>query len=538
MFLNAGTYALTGISFNGKSNVTLRGAGADKTILQFSGSTSCGGAFDTDVCLSNMDFSFYPNSSFRNTANWTAGYAKGTTSITLSNTTGLKVGQLIALQQLNDGNTDTGNLWICSTANICSGEGGVPDFSTGGNREQMQILRVAAISGTTVTITPGLYMPNWRSSQGPGAFWGASLPVVNDGIEDMTLDHSGSGTSAQSGISIFNAYNCWVKGVRSLKSNRAHVWLFSSSHNVVRDSYFYGTQNAASQSYGIETDLTADNLIENNIAEQVSTAMVQGTGTSGDVFSYNFETHDGFLNPSSWLQPESIMHASGTHMLLFEGNQGEGLAGDDFHGPSVFITSFRERLIGWDSGRTNNTFAVEINSLNRYWNVIGGVLGQPGYHTSYLAGSNTSIYNLGNPYGSLALPTDSLTVSSLMRWGNYDVVNGTSRFIASEVPSSLGLYANPVPAGQGLPASFYLSAKPGWWPSSVPWPPIGPDLTGGTGPGGHSYDIPAAVCYNTLTKTNGILNFNAASCYSSSTTPPPPPPPKPAAPTNLTNTVK
>lgn len=536
VFLNAGTYSLTGISFNGKSNVTLRGAGADKTILQFTGPASCGGAVaDADICLANMDWTFYPNNTNRHTANWTAGYAKGTTTITLSSTAGLQVGQLMVLQQLNDSNTDTGNIWICSTSGICSGEGGVPDFSTGGNHEQMQTVRVTAISGTSVTISPGLYMPNWRASQAPGAFWGASLPITGSGVEDMTLDHSATGTSAQAGITFYGAYQCWAKGVKSIKSNRGHVWMFVSSHNVVRDSYFYGTQNSASESYGIETDLSADNLIENNIYEQVAGALTQGTGTAGNVFSYNFEINDGFQNPATWLQPESIMHASGTHMLLFEGNQGEGLEGDDFHGPSVFITSFRERNLGWDSGRTNNTFAVQISALNRYWNVIGNVLGQPGYHTTYLAGPNTSIYNLGNPYGSLTLPFDSLTVSSLMRWGNYDVVSAASRFVASEVPSGLSLYANPVPASQALPASFYLSAKPAWWPTSTPWPAIGPDITGGTGPGGHSYAIPAAACYNNTTKTNGILNFSASACYASSTTAPAP---KPAAPTNLTDTVK
>jgi hypothetical protein len=524
VFLKAGVYNLTGITFNGKSNITLRGAGADQTILHFTGPAACGGAVaDSDICIANMDWTFYPNSAARHAANWTSGYAKGATSITLSSTTGLQVGQLMVLQQLNDSNVDTGNIWICSTVAICSGEGGIQDFSTGGNREQMQTVRVAAISGNNVTISPGLYMPNWRSSQSPGAFWGASLPVTGDGVEDMTLDHTSTGTNAQAGITFYGAYQCWAKGVKSVKSNRGHVWMFVSMNNVVRDSYFYGTQNSASESYGIETDLSADNLIENNIYEQVAGALTQGTGTSGTVFAYNFEINDGFLNPGTWLQPESIMHASGTHMLLFEGNQGEGLEGDDFHGASVFITSFRERNLGWDSGRNNNTFAVEISALNRYWNVIGNVLGQPGYHTAYLAGPNASIYNLGNPYGSLALPIDSLTVTSLMRWGNYDVVTGTARFVSTEVPSGLAMYANPVPASQNLPASFYLSGKPVWWPANTPWPAIGPDVTGGPGPGGHAYNIPAAVCYANTSKTNGILNFNAGNCYSSTAVKPAPP---------------
>ena len=44
VFLNAGTYDLAGgIVFNNKSNVTLRGAGPDRTFLKFTAGSSCGG---------------------------------------------------------------------------------------------------------------------------------------------------------------------------------------------------------------------------------------------------------------------------------------------------------------------------------------------------------------------------------------------------------------------------------------------------------------------------------------------------------------
>src|SRR6266571_2811590 len=42
VFLNAGTYNISGgINFNGKSNVTLRGAGPDQTTLVFTGNDNC-----------------------------------------------------------------------------------------------------------------------------------------------------------------------------------------------------------------------------------------------------------------------------------------------------------------------------------------------------------------------------------------------------------------------------------------------------------------------------------------------------------------
>src|SRR6185436_13957021 len=49
--LSAGTYTLSsGLTFRGASNVTLRGAGPDQTIVRFTGADSCGG-LQADVCV-------------------------------------------------------------------------------------------------------------------------------------------------------------------------------------------------------------------------------------------------------------------------------------------------------------------------------------------------------------------------------------------------------------------------------------------------------------------------------------------------------
>ena len=67
---------------------------------------------------------------------------------------------------------------------------------------------------------------------------------------------------------------------------------------------------------------------------------------------------------------------------------------------------------------------------------------------------------------------------------------------------------------QTLPPSFYLSSKPSWW-GSIPFPATGPDVTGGNGPGGHSYGNPAGLMlFKTMGGSDGgaggPLTFNAA----------------------------
>src|SRR5207247_8346688 len=133
---------------------------------------------------------------------------------------------------------------------------------------------------------------------------------------------------------------------------------------------------------------------------------------------------------------------------------------------------------------------------------VGNVLGTSGFHTTYqtIAGGSDancvrSVYaiGLGGNCSTGSGPTDDANaLLTLMRWGNYDTVTGTARFVSSEVPSGLSAYANPVPSSTTLPASFYLSAKPAFF-GSVPWPAIGPDVTGGSEPsvGGHNAKIPA-----------------------------------------------
>ena len=110
------------------SNVTLRGAGANSTFLTITAGGSCNGLGPTGICLLNAsnDYAGGPDQ----TASWTAGYAKGTTSITLSNTTNIHNGTVLILDQLDDTFTtgDTGNIFVCQSSGasgVCSQQGGI-----------------------------------------------------------------------------------------------------------------------------------------------------------------------------------------------------------------------------------------------------------------------------------------------------------------------------------------------------------------------------------------------------------------------------
>jgi len=541
--LEAGTYNLsTGIVFNNKNNVTLRGAGPDRTFLIFSAGNSCGG-LGGDVCFMNGDTNFSGGPG--NVANWTAGYAAGSNIITLGANTagGMKpsIGTLLTLDQLDDAD-DNGALWVCQRVNVCSQQGGVGQGRPG--RGQTQIVRVTSISSgpcpCTVMISPGLYMPNWRASQSPAAWWSGSLPITGSGVEDLSMDHAAS--SAAGGTFIYNGYGIWLRNIRSLNSRQKHVWMYQSVHTTVRDSYFYGTQRAASESYGTDTFSGGDQLIENNIFEHIASPMLN-EGSQGTVHAYNYAVDDYYTSGGSapeWQQASSYQHAVGNAFLLWEGNVGIALTADDIHGVSMFVTAFRNYWNGRDpaggasGGKTQSTNAIQLEAYNRYYNVVGNVLGTAGYHTRYdwtpnsktdpgsAERSNESIYSLGfsanegtHWAGPPAIPNDLVTAATLMRWGNYDSVHAAAQWNAGEVPSALSLYPNPVP-DRALPGSFYLSSRPSWFSTkfgTVVWPPLGPDVTGGQEMDGHAHKIPAQLCYESTPRVAGILNFNASSCY-------------------------
>jgi hypothetical protein len=472
----------------------------------------------------------------------------------LSSVANLSAGDPIILDQ-NDDASDNGGLYVgCETSDgsaACYSGAGPSGFQRSG-RGQQQIVNVVSISGSgpyDVTITPGIYAANWRTSQTPGAWW-ATNPVFGDAVENLSANW-GSGD----GILWFNCTGCWVKGIRGVRTTTTgtgywHVTHMMSNHCTVRDSYFFGFDG---DSYMVSASIASDLLIENNIIQRPGN-IAYNSDCEGCVAAFNFFV-DPTANTSNWLSQSHFYHS----VMLFgldEGNIGTGVYADSFHGTHDLNTHFRNR---WDGNEPNNgvattsgTIPIRLNPGTRYQNIIGNVLGTAGYHTSY-SGGYTSIYDFGNYYE--VGTSDGLTGPTSMFWGNWDTATNGVTWNASEVPSA-GLpnsnaYANAVPATQTLPSSFYLSSKPLWVSASKPWPLIGPEITSGNVgqcvagtmqhsactansqcPGsscsvigsGRVVSNPAMDCY--LTTMGGAANgnttnayaFDASACYPSSST--------------------
>src|SRR6185503_17806288 len=230
----------------------------------------------------------------------------------------------------------------------------------------------------------------------------------------------------------------------------------------IRDSYFYGTKNAASQSYGVEFFATSDDLVVNNIFHRITAPVMTGN-SAGVVVAHNFMT-DMHYTVSHWMMAGlQGSHDAGTGMNLFEGNVGNAFVMDTYHGSGNLATLFRNRLTGTEGTKTANTIPVNIFAYNRFVNVIGNVLGTPGHHHVYESSRsssrgrpNESIYVLG--YSGVlestpaSLPYDPAVVSTVLRWGNFDYATRQARWDTAEVPKDVA-----VPASLALPASLFLA---------------------------------------------------------------------------------
>ena len=551
--IRAGTFTISGGISLGTNNVTLRGAGPDQTKLVMTGTTSCLG-YSANICLGTAGGTLGLGSSGAWSTNWTGPYTQGTTVLNVASTANIVAGRIVVLDQLDD-TADTGGIMQIWTSGFCQ-DCFTPDgrhLGTEGSRyrPQQQIVKVVSVDSVAnqITITPGVYMPNWRSGQSPQVWgWGTTdaSTVFGVGLEDMTIDTFSS--QGQIGnLQFSNSYGCWIKNVRSLMAGRGHFQAVQAAHFEVRDSYFYGSTAHQADAYGINITYADDFLIINSIMHN-SVAGYLGKSV-GSVLAYNYTFDNefggscaaggGYTGGCTWVGIWNT-HYAGGGMTLAEGNQTPGYIADNSAGNSPLGTMFRNHFNGWDdchlttchdtTAKLNFRQAIKLKSWARAYNVVGNVLGTSGVAMTYQASTeapNAGIYILG----SSSTNSDALVASSLLRWGNYDTTNAATRWVSAEIPTTGITYinGNAVPATQTLPASFFLSGQPSFWvtPYGTPaWPPIGPDVTGGnvSGVAGHVYDIPAKRCFNNLTNDPAYSSsnppvklFNANACYGNTT---------------------
>jgi len=306
---------------------------------------------------------------------------------------------------------------------------------------------------------------------------------------------------------------------------------------------------------------TSGELVQNNILERLHTSLMIENGAAGNVLAYNysFGAYDNEVIPPSFVIGDISEHGALTQFNLFEGNDATALNWDSGWGSNSENTTFRNRLRGttiqcppysYATGSRGGTVTCSpaiwnssnINSTGyyAYYESSGGLLGYLttngnfiGDVTGSTAQSTQTCKNGGIPNGTgsciggnglLPLVDTVISVcpsgittncgpdskdygnqgtswawgygSSSDQGGNEPYESSvpySTRVFTSEYSNITGTTTNPAT----MPASFYLSAQPSWWPNTIPYPAIGSDVTGGNGPGGHAYALPRSIVMST-----------------------------------------
>lgn len=464
--LPAGTFVVTD-TIHLRTDRTLRGAGQGRTIIRYQGA-GARSVLDMRGNIYNDVFNL------ERTYAIVGGAAKDDAWITLAATTGIAVGDVLLIDQRNDGVLvdhvgSEGPCTYCSRA--------------GGSRARGQLVEVVGLSGSTVQLSLPLFFDLDPSLAPEAVLVSARSMVRRAGVEDLTLTQAEPVNDFI--VEMDGAQHSWLKAVEVTGMRRRGIWHIESLQNEIRDSTIHGAVAGygRDRGYGLQLDLQSTaNLVENNVVYDVDGGGIMTSGGAiGNVIAYNHMPDIRFDDPWWLIGGPSINHSAHPSMNLWEGNIGPQISGDFIHGSSSHQTFFRCRSMGWkEAVATSNNNAVDLQHKNTFMTVMGCVLGTTGqsdtYEVAYPANAPSSlkpIWRLG--YGAPGGGGDPNVRATLLRHGNWDSVTN-------------GIVWDPGIADRTLPASLYLAGKPAWW-GDLPWPAIGPDLTPMVG------KIPAQVRY-------------------------------------------
>ena len=447
VYIPEGDYRLTSELAMFEKGVVLRGDGPDKTrLLQYS---------------PRSVIRIYAWGS-RPVASVESGYTRGSYSVTVNDSSGFSIGDLVIIDQQNDPSLVSIN--DNNPCNYCSREGG--------NRAMGQSVLITEISGNNITFNRPLYL-SFDPAFSPQMVRVSDNPPRNAGIEDLYLESVNGGGG--SNIDLQFCINCWIKNIESSKAYENHVRMRTSYGCEIRDSYFHhGHTYTGGRAYGIWVFAhSSDNLIENNVFYYLRHSMVIESGGTGNVFGYSYSERmfDAYYPNTDWLMSDLSLHGAHPYMNLYEGNKGQQLTPDFTHGSSSHNTFFRNYVTRQSEGEAEpviyRLIAVDIFTYNYFINIIGNILcteGCSGLVEQYpvTALTDDRIWRLGFNNGQhTGDPSDPNVAATVLRHGNFNYVSNSVEW-------------DPAISSHDLPDSYYLDAKPAFF-GSLNWPAYGPD---------------------------------------------------------------
>lgn len=501
--LSAGTFTINGGNYILiDRGITLRGAGPGKTILQKTDgakpATEATGLHPSPlIIVGPARWSPVPETF---STDLSADAVKGSHSVTVTNPSGFKVGQIVLLDELSGASWQPdprGQVWAAPDGRVTwqlhnpaqpTDDPLVATTPTSGaaagwfcrqDRPTSEIKKIASISGTTITFDSPVHI-SYRTSHTAQLSYYWTEHTRNAGVEDLSVIGGDNGQ-----IRFEWAAESWAKNIDNSVWHDEGFAIDASFRVEIRDSYVHDAAWAQPGGAGYAISLangSSEVLVENSISVRANKVMVARSSGAGSVFGYNY-VDEGYINTNGgWIEVGlNASHMVGPHHVLFEGNYGFNWDSDKTHGSSIYHTVFRNHLRGIRARFTNPLDGQPIDDATQgngparaigagtysYWmSFIGNVLGAPGamsgwsYETNF--GGPPGIWMLGwddwNPY-----PTDAKVKATAVRHGNFDFLTNSVAW-------------DPSVSSHTLPPSLYLAQKPAFFTAGkgYTWPWVDP----------------------------------------------------------------
>ncbi len=406
-----------------------------------------------------------------NSVNLSQDAAKGSTVLHLAEMPSwIVVGGIYILDSLDD----TNEVYAVDTSENETARS-YREIAGAGPRGRGQTVKVTAKTADSISLeipTYDLY-PTSRLSQiaqcgyNPAQF----RPLRRAGLESFTLEASYAYASGDM-VTMENCDNSWIRNMvftnvpGTIHLHTAFSYRCEIRDSVFTDSHYYGS----GQGYGVGFyHVTSACLVENNIFKHLHGPLSVQYGSSGNVMAYNCILDGVSISGQA---PSVSTHGVHAYMNLWEGNYCQNKVLFDWsHGSGGHNTVFRNRVLGYQAPLIRDQTVVSIEYYNRHCNIVGNVLGYPGWHNTYAFAPTQTCQDESRPifkfgyfvnYGcGFSTRFDTPAVTDALLVVNWDTVTATNS----------GIVLNGGFTTNDLPASLYLTSKPAFF-GSMPWPPF------------------------------------------------------------------
>lgn len=449
VYLPKGTYRISGALEIFDKSISLRGDGPD-TVIKYDGA---GGI--------NI-IKAYRWSGYGTPINITGGFDKGSTSLDLQSAGSVTVGTVVYIGQTNDPSfvTAGGDNGTCSWCG-----------RNDPNRTMIQVDKVTAKNGNTVTLERPLYL-GLDSSRKPQLVTMSTVSGI--GIEDLKVWRSNKAAADGANIEMSDIQNSWIKGVTSQNPGNRHFRIMSAYACEVRECDLRSDDNwwnhGSDHGYGVFIfGVNSDHLVVDNIVYRCRHGLIFEGGGSGCVIAYNYSVGAVSEPDKDWLTGDLDTHGSHPFMNLFEGNTTSKIALDNTWGSASHNTGYRNNVLNFSKNNTTPTggrWAIDVEANSYYNNFAGNVIGRQGdkgdqFAKTGISWTTLATYRLGFQCPGCGNISDPKVKETTLLNGNFDYISGDTVWSGSD---------------HTLPPSLYLTARPDFWPASLRWPAIGPDL--------------------------------------------------------------